>query len=296
MRLNSTCAILTLLAAIIFYSASSPAYVNVASKLDDLYRIAIRSPEFKGVSRQGFSNLIKAGKLESIAPIIRSLSKEDRLTVVLEIAEQRQMVTTTQLPRLAAKYTTLDGGDELLLQVVEHGDTRLFSIAPKYGSRLMEIERSSRGSGVEIIDALGDQGWMVTHSLSTQQIEQFARHAKGIASIEGPAKAKVLEAISEMPARALTYLDENSGILYKTAGVAGFLVFTDNASQPTTTKITKPDGTVIETTKGIASELLGSLSGYLHWAAWIGLAGLCGWIVIKLRGSYSKTSQRKEHV
>lgn len=287
MRLNNTRAILILLTLTFFYSTHSPAYVNVASKLDDLYRIAIRTPEFRGATQQSFTQLIKTGKLASIAPVIRSFPKEERLAIVLEIAEQRQMVATTQLPRLAAKYANLDKGDELLLQVIEHGDSRLFNVAPKYGNKLLVVERSAPGTGLEVIEYLGDEGWNVAGALSTPQFAQFAKQSKSIAGVEESAKARVLDAISKYPAQALKYLDDNPGILYKSAGVAGFLVFVDNISQPTTTRTTKPDGTIIETTKGLLGDLGASL-GYVHWAVWISLLALCLWFAIQLWGSFRK--------
>lgn len=276
-----------LCALILLFSDSGLSYIGVASKLDDLYRIAIKSAQCKGMSQQAFKASIKSGKVARFAPLIRSLPKEDRLVTLLEIADEKTLISGTQQLRLASKYSKLDDGDELLMQVIDHGDRALFDLVPQYGSKLLQIESTHQGAGVSVVTNLGDAGWKVMNQIPEGQIPRFATQAKSIASLDPGPRAQFLDAITKYPVKALEYLDANSSIAYKAAGITGFLVFVDNLSQPKTTIVTQPDGTVIETQ---ASPLGGWEidQKYFHWFIWIGLAGFSLWLSIQLWGSLKK--------
>jgi len=281
-------AFLVLYVFTLLWCGQSYAFVGTLSKLDDLYRAAIRSSEFKGMSEYAFKTSLKTGKISKLTPLLKNFPKEDRIRMLLEIAEERKLITGTQQLRLATKYSKMNDGDDLLMRVIDHGDKRLFDLAPKYGNKLLAIESRHEGAGVRMITNLGDDGWKVMNQIPENQILRLSDQSKSIASLESGTRTKILKAIATYPVKALEYLDTNSSIVYKTAGITGFFVFIDNISQPKTTKVTKPDGTVVETQSGALSEATDS-SGYIPW--FIGiilLAALVFWIGIQLWGSLKK--------
>lgn len=280
----------TLVVFVSLYSSTSLAFVGTLSKLDDLYRMATKSSEFEGVSAQAFRSTLKSGKIARVAPLLKNFAKEDRLSLLLEIAKERSMISSTQQLRLAAKYSKLENGDELLLRAIDHGDTRLFDLLPKYGSELLSIEKSSPEAAITILRELGDEGWRVTQAIPPQQISRFASQSKSIASLENESRSKVLGAIARYPAKSLEYLDEHSSIVYKAAGVTGFLIFIDNLSKPTITIETQPDGTIIETRSGaLSTAVFGSTYlTYLTWLIGLLFAGAILWGGIQVWGSWAK--------
>ena len=263
-------------------SGAALAYVGVTTKIDDLYRMAMRMPEFQGMARPSFDTLVRSAKLAKLVPAIQKLPQSDRLATLLEIAEQRGLASTTQLGQLASKYKAVDRGDELLIDIIEYGDRNLLALAPKYGQYLLSQPQSFRMTLLKVLAAIGDEGFQIAKTLSQEQSVQLAKHADGMAKLIAADKQKVLDRITEYPARALKFLDDNPGILHQATGATAFIMFIDNISEPTAERITRPDGTVIETTKGYFSEFV----PYFRTAMALALVGFAIWLVIRLRGAF----------
>jgi hypothetical protein len=275
--------------SVILFSDVGHAFgAGAMTKIDDLYKIAVKSSKFKGVSKAAFKALLLKGGLTKISPFLKNLPKQDRIRLLMEIAEQRKLLTPIEQLRHSAKFSKMSNGDDLLFKVVDHGDKRLFELVPEYGGNLLAIESKSRGAGIKIARNLGDDGLKAVSKIPEQQISMFSNQAPKIAKLNLGDQQKVIDAIIAYPVRALEYLDKNSSILYKATGVTGFLVFIDNISSPKVTKITKPDGTTIETESPIIEGAVEGAKVYVHWLVGILGVALVLWLSIHLWGSWRK--------
>lgn len=271
---------LVLFCVFLIFTTLSYAYFGTVTKLDDLYRLVVKSSEFKGVSKQAFKASLRTKDLTKIYPFIQGFPREDRIRLLMEIAEQRKLVSGTQSLRYAATYSKIKNGDELLFKTIDIGDKKLLDLAPLYGEKLLIIEKKYKDAGLNIINSLGDDGWNILNKLPDEQIPVFARQASNISKLEEKNKNKILRAISDYPVKALEYLDTHSSIVYKASGISVFFVFIDNLSQPNKTIVTKPDGTVIET----VTSLLGTFEGFGKFTRWIiGIAVAFGLLLLGVR-------------
>lgn len=69
------------------------AYVN--SILPSVYKIAIKTPKFKGISYKQFTRLIKSGNCEVVIHLYELAPESQRVKVLMEVARERNVISVT---------------------------------------------------------------------------------------------------------------------------------------------------------------------------------------------------------
>ena len=93
---------------LIVFSTQSLYAISFITKLDDLYIIAIKSIKYKGVTKSAFNASLIKGSLKSISPMLKELPKHDRISILLDIAEKRKLITQIEQLKYAGKFKNLE--------------------------------------------------------------------------------------------------------------------------------------------------------------------------------------------
>jgi hypothetical protein len=146
------------------------------------------------------------------------------------VQQLRQYVTAHGITALKAVKTNpgrmiqvLDDIPESMvgkvLAAVNHNPAAMNRLLTSYGSDALRVTAKHPGIGLDICEGLGSQGIRTALRLEAPQAVQLHRLMPQLSGLEAGQRSRILDMISEAPARVLSFLEKHPRLLLTSAGV-----------------------------------------------------------------------------
>ena len=116
----------------------------------------------------------------------------------------------------------------------------------QYGVRALRAEVAHPGIGASTLARLGDDAAPLLTTLPSQQLARLQPGLDSLANLPATERSKVITALRQAPGAVLDAMEKHPKILLTTGGVAAVVAVAHQGLQPSVTRKTLPDGTVIE--------------------------------------------------
>ena len=105
------------------------------------------------------------------------------------------------------------------LAAINHNPAAMNRLVINHGSDALRVAAKLPGIGVDICEGLGSQGIRTALRLEVSQAVQLHRLMPQLSRLEAGQRSRVLDMISEAPARVLSFLEKHPRLLLTSAGV-----------------------------------------------------------------------------